>query len=152
MIVLCAQAGANLWRRNGFSLVNQIHNYFSPLCRTQMFDKDILMLQVRLRLTKIMTFKLEIQVGLCYEYAKSDEQELCVKNTWTINLWNTRDNGWYSRGMNFYLTITFCCCFFFFFCKITAFLYKLKALIGKKSFFHSVNWRFRSPVFVAIQF
>ncbi|PAV65136.1 hypothetical protein WR25_18491 [Diploscapter pachys] len=46
VIVLCAQAGANLWRRNGFSLVNQIHNYFSPLCRTQMFDKDILTLQI----------------------------------------------------------------------------------------------------------
>jgi len=24
----------------------QVHNYFSPLCRTEMFDKDVLILQV----------------------------------------------------------------------------------------------------------
>jgi hypothetical protein len=35
VLVLNAQAGAaQLWRRNGFSLVNQIHNYSSNLCRT----------------------------------------------------------------------------------------------------------------------
>lgn len=45
-LVLCAQASAQLWRRNGFSLVNQIHNYYSPLCRTEMFDRDLLMMQV----------------------------------------------------------------------------------------------------------
>ncbi|KJH53350.1 ATP-dependent Clp protease adaptor protein ClpS [Dictyocaulus viviparus] len=45
-LVLCAQAYAQLWRRNGFSLVNQIHNYYSPLCRTEMFDRDLLMMQV----------------------------------------------------------------------------------------------------------
>ncbi|EPB72222.1 ATP-dependent Clp protease adaptor protein ClpS [Ancylostoma ceylanicum] len=45
-IVLCAQASAQLWRRNGFSLVNQIHNYYSPLCRAEMFDRDLLMMQV----------------------------------------------------------------------------------------------------------
>ncbi|PIO74248.1 ATP-dependent Clp protease adaptor protein ClpS [Teladorsagia circumcincta] len=44
-LVLCAQASAQLWRRNGFSLVNQIHNYYSPLCRTEMFDRDLLMMQ-----------------------------------------------------------------------------------------------------------
>ncbi|VDM51589.1 unnamed protein product [Angiostrongylus costaricensis] len=46
VLVLCAQAHAQLWRRNGFSLVNQIHNYYSPLCRTEMFDRDLLMMQV----------------------------------------------------------------------------------------------------------
>ncbi|CAD6191000.1 unnamed protein product [Caenorhabditis auriculariae] len=46
VLVLCAQASAQLWRRNGFSLVNQIHNYFSPLCRNEMYDRDILMMQV----------------------------------------------------------------------------------------------------------
>ncbi|ETN84892.1 ATP-dependent Clp protease adaptor protein ClpS [Necator americanus] len=45
-LVLCAQASAQLWRRNGFSLVNQIHNYYSPLCRAEMFDRDLLMMQV----------------------------------------------------------------------------------------------------------
>ncbi|GMR54164.1 hypothetical protein PMAYCL1PPCAC_24359 [Pristionchus mayeri] len=45
VLVLCAQMGANLWRRNGFSLVNQVHNYFSPLCRTEMYDQDLVALQ-----------------------------------------------------------------------------------------------------------
>lgn len=46
VLVLCAQCHAQMWRRNGFSLVNQVHNYFSPLCRSEMFDRDILMMQV----------------------------------------------------------------------------------------------------------
>lgn len=46
VIVLQAQSFAQLWRRNGFSLVNQVHNYSSQLCRTEMFDRDILLLQV----------------------------------------------------------------------------------------------------------
>ncbi|KAL3116459.1 hypothetical protein niasHT_006906 [Heterodera trifolii] len=47
VIVLNAQvSAAQLWRRNGFSLLNQVHNYASCLCRTEMFDRDILMLQV----------------------------------------------------------------------------------------------------------
>ncbi|KAF8367324.1 ubr-1 [Pristionchus pacificus] len=45
VLVLSAQMGANLWRRNGFSLVNQVHNYFSPLCRTEMYDQDLVALQ-----------------------------------------------------------------------------------------------------------
>ncbi|GMT01121.1 hypothetical protein PENTCL1PPCAC_23295, partial [Pristionchus entomophagus] len=45
VLVLCAQMGANLWRRNGFSLANQVHNYFSPLCRTEMYDQDLVSLQ-----------------------------------------------------------------------------------------------------------
>ncbi|KAH7722004.1 Zinc finger in N-recognin family protein [Aphelenchoides avenae] len=46
VLVLFAQANAQLWRRNGFSLVNQVHNYASPLCRTEMFDRDIILLQI----------------------------------------------------------------------------------------------------------
>lgn len=44
--VLCAQVQAQLWRRNGFSLINQIHNYYSPICRVEMYDRDLLMMQV----------------------------------------------------------------------------------------------------------
>lgn len=46
VMVLCAQVQAQLWRRNGFSLINQIHNYYSPICRVEMYDKDLLMMQV----------------------------------------------------------------------------------------------------------
>ncbi|KAG7462626.1 hypothetical protein MATL_G00186810 [Megalops atlanticus] len=44
-LVLCAQVHAGMWRRNGFSLVNQIYYYHNVKCRVEMFDKDLLMLQ-----------------------------------------------------------------------------------------------------------
>ncbi|XP_058507486.1 E3 ubiquitin-protein ligase UBR2 isoform X4 [Solea solea] len=45
-LVLCAQVHAGMWRRNGFSLINQIYYYHNVKCRVEMFDKDINMLQV----------------------------------------------------------------------------------------------------------
>ncbi|XP_016403258.1 E3 ubiquitin-protein ligase UBR2-like, partial [Sinocyclocheilus rhinocerous] len=45
-LVLCAQVHAGMWRRNGFSLVNQIYYYHNVKCRVEMFDKDLSMLQV----------------------------------------------------------------------------------------------------------
>ncbi|XP_041922732.1 E3 ubiquitin-protein ligase UBR2 isoform X3 [Alosa sapidissima] len=44
-LVLCAQVHAGMWRRNGFSLVNQIYYYHNVKCRVEMFDKDLIMLQ-----------------------------------------------------------------------------------------------------------
>ncbi|KAL3874810.1 hypothetical protein ACJMK2_037773 [Sinanodonta woodiana] len=44
--VLVAQSQAGMWRRNGYSLLNQIFFYQNVKCRTEMFDKDIVMLQV----------------------------------------------------------------------------------------------------------
>nr|KAG5712905.1 hypothetical protein BaRGS_007502 [Batillaria attramentaria] len=44
--VLVAQAQAGMWRRNGFSLLNQIYFYHNVRCREQMFNKDIVMLQM----------------------------------------------------------------------------------------------------------
>ncbi|XP_075902159.1 E3 ubiquitin-protein ligase UBR2 isoform X1 [Nelusetta ayraudi] len=45
-LVLCAQVHAGMWRRNGFSLINQIYYYHNVKCRVEMFDKDVSMLQV----------------------------------------------------------------------------------------------------------
>ncbi|XP_041071114.1 E3 ubiquitin-protein ligase UBR2 isoform X1 [Carcharodon carcharias] len=44
-MVLCAQVHAGMWRRNGFSLVNQIYYYHNVKCRVEMYDKDLIMLQ-----------------------------------------------------------------------------------------------------------
>ncbi|XP_060728093.1 E3 ubiquitin-protein ligase UBR2 isoform X4 [Tachysurus vachellii] len=44
-LVLCAQVHAGMWRRNGFSLVNQIYYYHNVKCRLEMFDKDLMTLQ-----------------------------------------------------------------------------------------------------------
>lgn len=45
-LVLCAQVHAGMWRRNGFSLINQIYYYHNVKCRVEMFEKDLIMLQV----------------------------------------------------------------------------------------------------------
>ena len=44
-MVLVAQASAGMWRRNGYSLANQIYFYQQPRCREEMLDKDIVMMQ-----------------------------------------------------------------------------------------------------------
>ncbi|XP_072031414.1 E3 ubiquitin-protein ligase UBR2-like isoform X2 [Amphiura filiformis] len=43
--VLMAQVYAGMWRRNGFSLLNQLYYYQNVRCQTEMFDKDTIMLQ-----------------------------------------------------------------------------------------------------------
>ncbi|XP_017331926.1 E3 ubiquitin-protein ligase UBR1 [Ictalurus punctatus] len=45
-VVLAAQVSAEMWRRNGLSLVNQVYYYQDVKCRDEMFDKDIIMLQI----------------------------------------------------------------------------------------------------------
>ncbi|XP_036362992.1 E3 ubiquitin-protein ligase UBR2 isoform X2 [Octopus sinensis] len=44
--VMIAQNYAGMWRRNGFSLLNQIFFYNNVRCRVEMYDKDIVMLQI----------------------------------------------------------------------------------------------------------
>ncbi|XP_063428523.1 E3 ubiquitin-protein ligase UBR2-like isoform X1 [Mytilus trossulus] len=44
--VMVAQTQAGMWRRNGYSLLNQIFFYHNVKCRREMFDKDINMLQI----------------------------------------------------------------------------------------------------------
>ncbi|KAK2704905.1 E3 ubiquitin-protein ligase UBR2-like isoform X2 [Artemia franciscana] len=44
--VMVAQVQAGMWRRNGYSLINQIYFYKNVKCRTEMFDRDITLLQV----------------------------------------------------------------------------------------------------------
>jgi E3 ubiquitin-protein ligase UBR2 len=45
-IVLIAQVQAGMWRRNGYALVDQVRVYHDPRCRREMYDQDIIMLQV----------------------------------------------------------------------------------------------------------
>jgi hypothetical protein len=47
VLVLHAQAHAGMWKRNGYALMNQLHNYMTPQCRVEMFDRDVLAVQVR---------------------------------------------------------------------------------------------------------
>uniref|UniRef100_A0AAQ4NNA1 E3 ubiquitin-protein ligase n=1 Tax=Gasterosteus aculeatus aculeatus TaxID=481459 RepID=A0AAQ4NNA1_GASAC len=45
-VVLAAQVSAEMWRRNGISLVSQVYYYQDVKCRDEMYDKDIVMLQI----------------------------------------------------------------------------------------------------------
>ncbi|CAG7818357.1 unnamed protein product [Allacma fusca] len=44
--VLVGQVHANMWRRNGFALLNQMYFYQNVKCRSDMVDKDIISLQM----------------------------------------------------------------------------------------------------------
>lgn len=44
--VMMAQVHAGMWRRNGFALLNQLYFYHNVKCRSEMLDRDIVMLQV----------------------------------------------------------------------------------------------------------
>jgi len=45
VIVMAVQVLAGMWKRNGYSVVNQIMNYQFHFSKEVMFDKDITMLQ-----------------------------------------------------------------------------------------------------------
>uniref|UniRef100_H2ZUK3 E3 ubiquitin-protein ligase n=1 Tax=Latimeria chalumnae TaxID=7897 RepID=H2ZUK3_LATCH len=55
-LVLLAQVSAEMWRRNGLSLVSQVYFYQDVKCREEMFDKDINMLQIGLSLVDPNSF------------------------------------------------------------------------------------------------
>ena len=40
------QVQAGMWRRNGYSLINQLYFYQNVRCRTEMYDRDIVLLQL----------------------------------------------------------------------------------------------------------
>jgi E3 ubiquitin-protein ligase UBR2 len=50
-LVMIAQFRAGMWRRNGYSLVNQVYFYHNVRLREEMYDRDILMLQYVAALT-----------------------------------------------------------------------------------------------------
>ncbi|CAF1204742.1 unnamed protein product [Rotaria sordida] len=58
--VLGAQHVAGLWKRNGYSLSNQIYYYSNIKCRKEMYDRDILALQVGASLTPSDTYLIQL--------------------------------------------------------------------------------------------
>uniref|UniRef100_A0A0K0EPA5 E3 ubiquitin-protein ligase n=1 Tax=Strongyloides stercoralis TaxID=6248 RepID=A0A0K0EPA5_STRER len=50
-IIFLNQVTLGMWRKNGFGVVNQCHNYNSANCRGEMFDRDIILLQATAALT-----------------------------------------------------------------------------------------------------
>ncbi|XP_053331248.1 E3 ubiquitin-protein ligase UBR1 isoform X2 [Spea bombifrons] len=45
-LVLVGQVAAEMWRRNGLTIISQVFYYQDVKCRDEMYDKDIVMLQI----------------------------------------------------------------------------------------------------------
>lgn len=43
---MIAQVHAGMWRRNGYALLNQLYFYHNVKCRSEMLDRDVILLQV----------------------------------------------------------------------------------------------------------
>ncbi|XP_048585826.1 E3 ubiquitin-protein ligase UBR2 isoform X2 [Nematostella vectensis] len=44
-LAMVAQVHAGMWRRNGYAIMNQVYHYQNVKCRTEMYDKDVIMMQ-----------------------------------------------------------------------------------------------------------
>lgn len=63
-LVMLAQFRAGMWRRNGYSLLNQVFFYHNVRLRDEMFDRDIMMLQI----AASMIESNEYLIHLIYKY------------------------------------------------------------------------------------
>lgn len=90
VLVMIAQSQANMWRRNGYGLLNQIFFYHNVKCRREMYDKDIVMLQVGASVINSNEFLVHLinKFGLLAwskpEYDVPGSQEDMIKQTITL--------------------------------------------------------------------
>lgn len=57
---MISQVHAGMWRRNGYSLLNQLYFYHNVKCRSEMLDRDIILLQVGASLIESNEFLIHI--------------------------------------------------------------------------------------------
>ncbi|XP_014208989.1 E3 ubiquitin-protein ligase UBR2 [Copidosoma floridanum] len=57
---MVSQVQAQMWRRNGYSLIHQLYFYHNVKCRTEMLDKDIVLLQAGAALIESNEFIIHI--------------------------------------------------------------------------------------------
>jgi len=75
-LVLVSQTNAGLWKRNGFSLLSQVYFYSNIKCRHEMFDRDILCLQMGASVMEPNEFLVNLLVHYSlYDYFISDDQD-----------------------------------------------------------------------------
>ncbi|EFN77425.1 E3 ubiquitin-protein ligase UBR2 [Harpegnathos saltator] len=58
--VMISQVYSGMWRRNGYSVLNQLYFYHSVKCRHEMLDRDIILLQVGASLIESNEFLIHI--------------------------------------------------------------------------------------------
>ena len=73
-LVMISQFRAGMWRRNGYSLVNQVYFYHNVRLREEMYDRDILMLQYVAALTDANEFLIHVinKFGLFLVWAQEN--------------------------------------------------------------------------------
>ncbi|XP_037871161.1 E3 ubiquitin-protein ligase UBR1 isoform X2 [Bombyx mori] len=59
-MAMIAQVHAGMWRRNGFALLNQLYFYHNVKCRTEMLDRDVVMLQIGASLIESNEFMIHV--------------------------------------------------------------------------------------------
>lgn len=57
---MISQVHAGMWRRNGYSLLNQLYFYHNVKCRSEMLDRDIILLQVGASLIESNEFLIHV--------------------------------------------------------------------------------------------
>ncbi|XP_022906723.2 E3 ubiquitin-protein ligase UBR2 [Onthophagus taurus] len=65
--VMIAQVHAGMWRRNGYALLNQLYFYHNAKCRSEMLDRDIILLQIGATLIESNDFMIHLlnKYNLC---------------------------------------------------------------------------------------
>nr|CAD7425225.1 unnamed protein product [Timema monikensis] len=58
--VMISQVHAGMWRRNGYSLLNQLYFYHNVKCRSEMLDRDIVLLQIGASLIESNEFLIHV--------------------------------------------------------------------------------------------
>lgn len=59
-LTMVAQVHAGMWRRNGYSLLNQLYFYRNVKCRAEMLDRDIVALQIGASLIESNDFLIHV--------------------------------------------------------------------------------------------
>ena len=79
--VLIAQVHAGMWRRNGYGLLNQLYFYHNVKCRTEMFDRDMNLLQVGASLIESNEFLVHLLNKFnLIRWASSTYEMMCLSN------------------------------------------------------------------------
>lgn len=116
--VLCtqtmiAQVHSGLWRRNGYSLINQLYFYRNVKCRAEMLDRDVVVLQIGASLIE------------------SNEFMIHVMNKFNLISWASPN---FEVKMWMVITVWHLVCICFFFSHVFIFFYSFLYLVAQYNY------------------
>ncbi|RLU23362.1 hypothetical protein DMN91_003566 [Ooceraea biroi] len=78
---MISQVHSGMWRRNGYSLLNQLYFYHNVKCRSEMLDRDIILLQVGASLIESNEFLIHVLNKFnLLNWAQTDFETNALKN------------------------------------------------------------------------